>query len=258
MRRLEVKRDLHGFSCVAVAEADVMLGDRAAQYPNESLVGGVLLSFGPSTPLYKLLYWIFPPTRAIRDPSRFGYLFLFAIAGLAGIGFAQLRRRWHEARWLGPVAVGLILVTQLEALHAPFDYSRFEGFSPIYETIAADPDQGAVVELPADPVRPFRNGDYVLAATVHWKPLVNGYSSFIPRSYRRMARRLQKFPNRRSIRALQRRDVTFVVFHASRYERQTANRILRRIERRRPELQLITVDDNGSYLYRLGRRQADR
>ena len=50
-----------------------------------SLVG-LILSFGPATPLYGWLSTVVPPLQSIRAASRFGYLFLLAVAALAGLG----------------------------------------------------------------------------------------------------------------------------------------------------------------------------
>ena len=69
---------------------------RMAMFGGIAIVGGVL-SLGPATPFYGWLLWAFPPAHAIRATSRFGYLLLFGVAGLAGLGLFVLRP-WFRSR----------------------------------------------------------------------------------------------------------------------------------------------------------------
>ena len=212
---------------------------------------GCVLSFGTATPAYEWLCWVFPPAQSLRAASRFGFLFLLGVAGLAGFGLTGLRSRWGGRRWMTAVTVGCLVLVNLEALRAPVGYSRFQGFSPIYTAIAQDPGAGAVVEFPFPPRARFdRNASYVLASTVHWRPLLNGYSGFAPASYSDTAERLQTFPDQSAIRFLRGRDVTHVVVHPQRFRGDRAASLVERVKGS-PELQLLGVDDEGSQLYRL-------
>jgi hypothetical protein len=66
-----------------------------------------------------------------------------------------------------------------------------------------------------------RNADYMLGATRHWKPLLNGYSGFTPASYRRRADILWYFPFRAaSFDELDRADVRYLVMHLVEYGSQ--------------------------------------
>ena len=110
---------------------------------------------------------------------------------------------------------------------------------------------GAVVEFPFPPRARFdRNASYVLASTVHWRPLLNGYSGFAPASYSDTAERLQTFPDQSAIRFLRGHDVTHVVVHPQRFRGDRAASLVERVKGS-PELQLLGVDDEGSQLYRL-------
>ena len=96
---------------------------------------------------------------------------------------------------------------------APIDYSLFTGISPIYERVRDEP--GAVIaELPfPDPSAAFANARYMLDSTRNWKPLLNGYSGFLPPSYRTHYDALAGFPDARSVRALQVAGVTHAFVH---------------------------------------------
>ena len=214
---------------------------------------GCVLSFGSATPFYEWLSWVFPPAQGIRAAHRFGYLFLFGVAGLAGFGLVAIRKRWVARPWAtAATAVACIALVNLEALRAPLSYVPFSGFSPIYSVIAQDSQAEAVVELPFPSRRGVpRNADYVLASTVHWRPLLNGYSGFIPPSYAVSADYLRRFPGPRALRHLRELGVTHVVLHPWRYRPEgTAVRLLRRVSDH-PDLQLLHIDAQGSRLYRL-------
>ena len=64
------------------------------------------------------------------------------------------------------------------------------------------------------------NGEYVLNATAHWRPLVNGYSGDIPDSYRNAADRLWYFPEARAMDALRDVGATHVMVHLEKFTPQ--------------------------------------
>jgi hypothetical protein len=153
----------------------------------------------------------------VRGAARFGFLALVAVAVLAGFGLARLRERWHNRRWWPAAAVGLVVVANLEALRAPIVYRPFDGIPGVYRLIGEHP-RAVVAEFPFySPLAVFRNAPYVLNSTAHWRPLVNGYSGFMPESYVRHAEVLQGFPDGASRELLRSLGVTDVVLHAGAY-----------------------------------------
>ena len=212
---------------------------------------GLILSFGPATPLYGWLFAIFPPLQSIRAASRFGYLFLLAVAALAGLGAAALRKRGANRVGMTAAVIACIVLANLEALRAPMSFVRFGGFSPIYRMIAEAPDVEALAEFPLWPSAAVaRNGQYVLASTEHWKPLLNGYSGFVPPSYADASNRLAGFPAPDTIELLRDIGVTHVVVHPALYDPDRAAQVLAAVADQR-ELGLMAVDGQGSRLYRV-------
>ena len=134
---------------------------------------GLVLSFGTATPVYEWLYWAFPPAQSIRAASRFGFLFLLGVAGLAGLGLAGIRTRWKGRTWTTAVAIACLIFVNLEALRAPVGYTHFSGFSPIYSAIANDPEAGAVVEFPFPSRLPLTSNSFA-TRTMSWRPLSIG------------------------------------------------------------------------------------
>ena len=146
-------------------------------------VGCAAVSMLPNTPIYPVLYRLIPLFRAVRVIAHLGQIVLLMLAVVAGFGVAGLARRWpHRPTW--PIAaVVLCGLCNLEALRAPFTFTPFSEIPPIYDVLARERD-AVVVELPFWPPRIFfANGTYLLNATRHWHPMLNGYSGFRPSSY---------------------------------------------------------------------------
>ena len=181
---------------------------------------GLALSFGPALPGYAVLYRWVPLLQGVRGAARFGFLALVAVAVLAGFGVAALRARHGGRRWWPLLAAVLIAAVNAEAWRAPIAFRPFDGIPRIYQTLN-DPSVRAVAEFPFfQPDAVFRNAPYVLNSTAHWKPLVNGYSGFLPRSYPGIAAALRGFPDDRSRAELQRLGVSHVVVHFDAYGRR--------------------------------------
>jgi hypothetical protein len=178
---------------------------------------GVVLSFGPIVPGYAALYTAVPLLQGVRAAARFGYLGLVAVAVLAGFGLAYLRRRvaWrHGVK--GPASALALALVVVEPLAAPIAYTRFQGIPAIYQTVAGLPD-AVVAELPFPPPDAFyRNAPYVLNSTAHWRPVLNGYSGFVPPTYYRHFEALRSFPDDQAILALRSAGVTHVFVHLDR------------------------------------------
>jgi PA14 domain len=175
-------------------------------------VAGVLLSFGGKLPGYALLYNTVPLLHSIRMTSRLGYLGIVAVAAVAGFGVAELRRLTSLRAWKA-VATVLVVLAAVEPLAAPIDFVRFEGIPPIYGQVRFDPG-ALVVELPFHSRRNVSlNAAYLLNSTRNWRPLVNGYSGFVPLSYEQHLEQLGGFPDQKAMDALAGLGVTHVFVH---------------------------------------------
>ena len=74
-------------------------------------------------------------------------------------------------------------------------FVRFEGIPPVYAGLAAE-TRAVVAELPfPEPGRVAANAVAVHASIAHWRPLLNGYSGYTPRSYVEHYLAFQDFPD---------------------------------------------------------------
>ena len=231
-----------GFAAMALAGialfAGVAWSDERARMCVAMIVCGLILSFGPSVPGYSALYQVVPLLQAVRAPVRFGYLVVIGIALLAAFGAVEVRRRLPPGRW-PKVAAVLLLLAVIEPLAAPLGFQPFTGIPAIYGTLAAE-EHAVVAEMPFPPSRAiFMNARYMLNSTRHFKPLLNGYSGFVPSSYYEHYAAVGRFPSEESIAALERLGITHLVVHLDAYDAEAAARlqetpVLREIAREPP------------------------
>ena len=133
-------------------------------------LGGVVLSLGPETALYRWLHENVVLVRSVRVLTRFALLPMLVLAVLAGLALTGRRR----------IVVALALVAMMaESSNLPLSLSRYEGPPPAARWLAGR--EGAVVYLPIGQV----NTRAMLDGLAHLRPLVNGGGAFVPRPYDR-------------------------------------------------------------------------
>jgi hypothetical protein len=93
------------------------------------------------------------------------------------------------------------------------------------------------------------NAEYVMNSTAHWRPLVNGYSGYIPRGYLDSVAKFASFPAPEAIDAMRSAGVTHVMVHPRRLDRgsevlDACNREprLRRLASGRGEITLYKIE----------------
>jgi hypothetical protein len=174
----------------------------------------VAMSFGPhiysrgklleNTNVYTLFYNWAPGFDGLRVPARFGMIVALGLAALAAHGVAILGRTRHGGR-LAALAAALIVVESI-ALPFPLNGNSLEykqhdlaplpgrietgaAAPPVYRFITRLPTSATLLELPFGEVA--FEARYMLQSTIHWRPLVNGYSGGAPTEYGLLAERLK-------------------------------------------------------------------
>lgn len=176
-------------------------------------VGCAAASMAPRLPGYGSVHALVPLFWAVRVQAHMGQVVLLALALLAGFGVARLRQAWGARRAWWPVAAAIVVLINAEVFRAPLPFRTFDGIPPIYDVLRDEP-QAVVVEMPMYDRRAiFGNAPYLLNSTRHWRPLVNGYSGFMPARYVRVWSELRTFPDYDALEALHRRGITHVVIH---------------------------------------------
>lgn len=220
----------------------------------------VVLSLGPTWGLrhgagIPLPYgWLFdhaPFFRSMRVPARLGGLAGLVVVLLAGLGLAAVwnalgkqtaTRPFLKRPATGPLLTMLVAALVLADLWtgsvplAPID--RSTSAMATAEWLATQPP-GPVMEFPAESVFAdaaaasvrWHYGETLFRSTLHWKPMVNGNSGFIPRAYSDFIERfVGELPrpdgtttprishlNSETVRLLSQIGVRYVVFFPSQY-----------------------------------------
>jgi hypothetical protein len=195
-----------------------------------ALVAGVAFwaSFGPDAGLYRVLYNTVPVFSFLRAPARIGIVVPMALVVLSSVVLAPwLRARPRPALW----TAALVLLAALELNGAPLTGFRDAPVIPEAYRVLARLPRGAVAEFPYF----YRRGDfprhaeYMLGSTVHFQPLINGYSDHIPADWRESVVPLSSFPTRESFGILGKIGARYVVFHLRGYDRRSRERVLERL-----------------------------
>jgi hypothetical protein len=177
------------------------------------VLGAVVLSVLPRLPGFVWLHEHVPGLAAIRCYSRAGQMALIGLAVLAGYGAARLLSMLSPSRAVRLLGFALAAAVNLETLRAPLWYREFPGIPPIYDRLRDEP-HAVVVELPFYERRAFfGNAGYMVNATLHRHPIVNGYSGFAPPDFDATAQVLRTFPGDASLELMHRLGVTHVVVH---------------------------------------------
>ena len=210
-----------GLACVGLARR-WQIGD-ARPFVLGVAVTGAVLSLGNLTPIYSVAATLVPPLEAVRAPLRFGQLVVLCVAVLAGFGLQQLRQRWAGGgAWRSGASIAILVLVTVDGLHAPQPLQARPAAPAIY-TVLRQTAPGPLVELPLYPPpglgfppgagRIDANSTYLLAQTTHWRPLVNGYGAFWPRSFGDTVRRIQTFPDEAAVDYLRSLGVRSVIDH---------------------------------------------
>jgi hypothetical protein len=170
------------------------------------IILGFLGSLGLHTVFHRFLFLHVPGFRAIRVPARWAMIAYVGLAILVALGTELLSRR---RKWIGAVIVAVFLV---ELRAAPIRwYVALPQSPPVYQWLAVAKPH-ALIELPIG--EQGSDYGYLLRATAHHRPIVNGISGFAPPEFARLATLAQANPIAdRFVDELRRIGVDTVVVH---------------------------------------------
>lgn len=211
-----------GFLAATLGIAGYWMG-RAARGPwryYAGLYGAITalafwLSFGPKAGLYTVTYYALPAFSFLRAPSRFGIVVTLGLSVLAGIAMARLFSRHSR---LTPLLVCALLAFELVESAVPVPWTPNPEIPQVYRELAQKP-AGALLELPVySRGHNYGRTRYMLASTVHWKPLVNAYSDLTPASFSNSRDALASFPSVSAFEHIP-EGVRYAIFHLEEYEK---------------------------------------
>ncbi len=187
----------------------------------------LLLAFGPSAAAVAArsfdwtpfgLLSALPGLSLFRVPARFVQLVTLALSVFAAAGAAALHARFGRTGRVLTLLLVPVMLGEWYLVDFPGGAPQPERVSSIYRQLARIPAR-AVVSLPDYVGGPewFTEADYEYYATIHWHPIVNGYSRTEPSGYRERMTRIATFPSHESAACLRAIGVDYLVLHTKRY-----------------------------------------
>jgi hypothetical protein len=204
--------------------------------------------------VYAPLMRVVPGLSGMRVPARFYAFASLALAVFAGRGVDLLRERMPGPRSRAALAAALAGMLALELAPQPLHWSplpREEDFPAVYRWIAREPEVRALVELPIHD--DTRENQYLYYSTLHWKPLANGYSGYMPPSHERIAGRIHFLPDQEGLDLLRELGISHLVIHAESPRRVAALRDwdARLASGDGRQVERVYQDDEDTWVYRL-------
>lgn len=176
------------------------------------------LSLGANGHLYPFLSQHVAALHGLRAMARASVFVLLFLGVLAAHGTAALARLMPRSA--SPLLAALLCaVLLIEYRVGPLPLVAYPNEAPpLYRLLSRLPS-GIVIEFPIPRPDWLPNHDprFAYMSTFHWRPLLNGYSGFYPRSYLLRLVRLKRFPDAESVASLRRENVRYVIVHEDGY-----------------------------------------
>jgi hypothetical protein len=203
--------------------------------------------------VYEPLMRVIPGLSGMRVPTRFYVFVSLSLVWFAARGADDLLRRLARPRARMALAAAFALVLAAELTPRPLRWvplPREEEIPEAYRWIGREPSVKALIELPI-----HRNADeneYLYNSTVHWKPIANGYSGYLPASHEALVERIHFLPEQDGLDLLREDWITHLVVHASDPRREERLRDWEQRFAHGPDRQVERVYRSGEIsIYRL-------
>lgn len=179
-----------------------------------------------------------------RALARAGIFVIFFLTVLAGYGYEALE---SERRGIGRrILLAVVVITLLTEYRAgPMPLERYPNEPPaLYAWLAQQP-KGIVAELPMPFLDHWPGPDPRVSymSIFHWRPLVNGYSGYLPTSYALRLEAVREFPDGSSVEHLRKEGVGYLLLHLVDYTPEDAVTIVNVLKHRDRLEELGRFDD---------------
>jgi hypothetical protein len=214
-----------------------------------------LLCFLLSFPLaFVPLMRVVPGLASLRAPARFHVMTSLVIVYFAARGLDRLLPAARARRLAAGGALALLLAVEAAPAALPLrplpDEPAFPAVYPYLRDLPAGAKVRALLEIPLG--NPFRESLYMYYSTLHWKPLANGYSGFIPRSYLELRAAIPLLPDAPGFQLLRQRGISHLVLHTAGSHGRPLRRQLPAWEEESLHHQVeLVFDRDGDRLYEL-------
>ncbi|HEY4596412.1 MAG TPA: hypothetical protein VIJ02_08440, partial [Thermoanaerobaculia bacterium] len=165
--------------------------------------------------VYVPLMRVVPGMNGMRVPARFYAFVSLTLVVFAGFGIDLLRGKLSSPRARAVLVALLGAGLLVELAPQPLRWrplEREEEFPAVYRWIAREPSVRALIELPIH--SDTRENEHIYHSTLHWKPLANGYSGYMPPEHERLAETIHFVPEQDGLDLLREMRISHLVIHA--------------------------------------------
>lgn len=219
-----------GLASLVLVVGALLRPRRCALVYSAILVFAFAASLGTNAPFFPAIRGASELVTMLRVPARFGAVVLCALAVLAAMGAASLFSSIGSSHLRRAIALALGAAMLVEYSTAV----RLEAVEPpgtVYRWLATQP-RGPVAELPMPLIDklPGRDAEREYYSSVHWQPLLNGYSGYYPISHNALLFYISVFPGGHWIDILLGRGARYIVVHERDMPAARAADALQRLE----------------------------
>jgi len=175
--------------------------------------------------VYGPLMRVVPGLSGMRVPARFYAFVSLTVAFFAARGIDVLLRRLPGPGARATLAAGLAVVLAVELAPRSLPWqplAKEEEMPEVYTWIRDQPAIHALIELPIH--SDDREIQFIYASTVHWKPIANGFSGYLPKIHEELVERIRFLPGPAVLDRLRDLWITHILVHARRADRAEAVR----------------------------------
>lgn len=192
---------------------------------------GKSIHFGDTTLLpgpYQILHYLVPGFNGLRRAGRFAMFFTLAGGVILSFGYVKLESWLTRTRKFTPlglcVIATLIMVSEFRAFYirpAKMKMTFVEAEAkPYAKWLAAREDDPVILNLPIHERMGFESR-YMIDSIHHWRRMVNGYTAFVPASYRKYKKLAKAYPSGEAVQALKKDGIRYVLLHPGEFEALT-------------------------------------
>jgi hypothetical protein len=136
-----------------------------------------------------------------------------------------------------PLVAGMLVLLAVEYGSAPMILIDVPTRVPDVYRLVSSLENAVIVELPMPRAysMPRIDPEYAFWSITHWRPLVNGYSGYVPPAYVDTLNYMEDFPDDKSLARLKQLNVRYVLVHEGLYNSTELAMLMMQIVRR-PEL----------------------